>query len=339
MKTSIADARVEQRVAEIDQQVDDDIDRRENEDQTLHDRIVAAQDGIGGQAAEAGDVEDRFRDHHAAEQRGDADADDGDDRHRGILQRMANDDAPRRDALGGGSADVILGQHFEQARPGDAGEQRGIEHRQRQARKDEAVKAGQEARRKRHVALRRKPSQPQREDIDQQEGDDEDRRREAEHRESHDGPVEAAARLHRRDRPQRQGDEQRHDDRDQRKHRRRLDAKADQMRHRHVREHGAAEIAARDLACPVEHLLEKRPVQPELFADHRDLVSRGLVASDQHRGVAGRQAEEKEDEQRNEAEHRHSRGDAAQQIDHADAPTSARRNLRKATTSSSHALL
>src|SRR6266849_4746873 len=51
---SVPDARVEQRIAQIDQQIDQHIGGRENQDDALDDRVVAAQDGIDREPSEAG---------------------------------------------------------------------------------------------------------------------------------------------------------------------------------------------------------------------------------------------------------------------------------------------
>ena len=58
------------------------------------------QHGVDGQAPETRDVEDAFGDDDTADQQRDADADDGDDRHRRVAQRMAQDDPDLRQALG-----------------------------------------------------------------------------------------------------------------------------------------------------------------------------------------------------------------------------------------------
>ena len=54
----------------------------------MNDGIVARQDRIDDQAADAGNGKDAFGHDHAPQQQGDADADDGDDRHRGVGQRV-----------------------------------------------------------------------------------------------------------------------------------------------------------------------------------------------------------------------------------------------------------
>src|SRR3984893_9305241 len=59
---SISDARVNQRVAEFDQQVDQHRGGREDQDDPLDDRIIAPQDRVDGQPAEPGDREHRLGD-------------------------------------------------------------------------------------------------------------------------------------------------------------------------------------------------------------------------------------------------------------------------------------
>ena len=82
--------------------------RGEHQDQPLHDRIVALQHGIDGEAAEPRDVEHGLGDDDARDQQRDADADHRDDRHGGVLQRMQQQHAVGRQALGVGGADVVL---------------------------------------------------------------------------------------------------------------------------------------------------------------------------------------------------------------------------------------
>jgi len=73
---SVAYARVEDHVREIDQKVDPDVDEREEQDQALDGREVARQYRVDRKPAEAGYRIDRFGDDDAADQQGDADADD-----------------------------------------------------------------------------------------------------------------------------------------------------------------------------------------------------------------------------------------------------------------------
>src|SRR3546814_7949403 len=63
---SVADPRIEEGVADVDQEVDDDVAEAEKEDEPLDDRVVARQHRIQHQPPEAGNVVDTFRHHHAS---------------------------------------------------------------------------------------------------------------------------------------------------------------------------------------------------------------------------------------------------------------------------------
>src|SRR5687768_17277330 len=65
---SVADARVEVHVGEVHREVDEHVGAREDQDHALDDRVVAPQDGIHGEAADARDGEHGFGDDRAADQ-------------------------------------------------------------------------------------------------------------------------------------------------------------------------------------------------------------------------------------------------------------------------------
>src|SRR5262249_56920722 len=50
---SVADARIEEGVGDVNQEIDQHLGEREHQDQALHDRIVALQHRIDGEPAEA----------------------------------------------------------------------------------------------------------------------------------------------------------------------------------------------------------------------------------------------------------------------------------------------
>ncbi len=91
---------VEHRIEHVDHEIDDDIRAREHEDDALDHRIVAAQDRVDRQAAEAGDGEHALGDDDAADQQRDADADHRHDRNRGVAQRMPHQYAGGGEAFG-----------------------------------------------------------------------------------------------------------------------------------------------------------------------------------------------------------------------------------------------
>src|SRR6059036_3834486 len=90
--TAIAHARVEDAVQHIHEQVGEDHDDRDEHDEVLDDGIVAPEDRLDQEPRDAGQVEDGLRDHESADEKRELDADDGDDREQGILERVAPDD-------------------------------------------------------------------------------------------------------------------------------------------------------------------------------------------------------------------------------------------------------
>src|SRR3989442_276649 len=93
---SITYPRIEQHVRKIDRQIDQHVDRGKNQDHALDDGIVAAQDGVDGEAADAGQREHCLGDNGAADQQCDAHADDRHHGNRGVLERMADQHLLRR---------------------------------------------------------------------------------------------------------------------------------------------------------------------------------------------------------------------------------------------------
>ena len=73
---------------QVDQDVDEHEDRAGEDGDALDEREVALQHGVDGEQAEPGIVEDVLDDEHAAEQAADLDAEQVEQRHRGVAQRM-----------------------------------------------------------------------------------------------------------------------------------------------------------------------------------------------------------------------------------------------------------
>ena len=174
---SIPDARVEHGVEHVDHEIDDDIRAREHEDDALDHRIVAAQDRVDRQAAEARNREHALGDDDAADQQRDADADHRDDRDRGVAQRVPHQHVPGGEALGMRGADVVLAQRLQHRRARDARNQRHVGERERDARQDDVGQPRPEALGERRVALHRQPVELDREQPDQHVADDESRAR------------------------------------------------------------------------------------------------------------------------------------------------------------------
>src|SRR5262249_43373485 len=89
---AVAHARIDDRVADVDQRVDDDVAARNEQHRGLQHRIVAAKDRVDGVLAEAGYREDLLDDQRAAEQLAGLGTDQRQHRDEGVLQRV-----PRKD--------------------------------------------------------------------------------------------------------------------------------------------------------------------------------------------------------------------------------------------------
>src|SRR6266511_1625003 len=129
---AIAHPRVQEAIEEVYGQVGEDDDGGDEHDQVLDDRIIARQDGLDQIIGYPRQVEHPLGDDQPADQERELDADDGDHRQHGVLERVAPEHDPAALAFGPRRADVVLPQHLEQRRAGEARDQRGgsIAHRQ-----------------------------------------------------------------------------------------------------------------------------------------------------------------------------------------------------------------
>src|SRR5262245_22506381 len=65
---SVANPRIEDRVEEVDGEVDEDVHGRDDQHHALDDRVVSPQDGVDRQAADPGDGEDALGDDRPADE-------------------------------------------------------------------------------------------------------------------------------------------------------------------------------------------------------------------------------------------------------------------------------
>src|SRR5690625_1922028 len=121
----IANPRVDGGVKQVDKQVGDDEQHGGVDDERQHDRQVAVQERHKAVAAHAGNVEYELRKIGAVNERGQVEADDGDDGNHDVAHRVLPGDCPLLHALGAGRADVVLADCFKERRAGDAGDERG----------------------------------------------------------------------------------------------------------------------------------------------------------------------------------------------------------------------
>src|SRR3954452_11143302 len=108
-----ADARVEDRIQEVHREVDDDVADRRDQDDALDDRVVAREDGVERELAEAGQDEDLLGHHRAGDQQAELEAEDRHDRQEAVAQRVAADDLALAEPLRPCGADVVRIQRLE----------------------------------------------------------------------------------------------------------------------------------------------------------------------------------------------------------------------------------
>src|SRR5262249_3444977 len=124
---SVFDARIEVRIEDVDEEVDHDEGEGDGEDGALDHRVVAALDGIQGEATDTGPGEDEFDDDDPSEHEGELQTEDGDGRDHRVFQGVEGNDATLVDAFGAGGADVVLVEDLQHRGAEEAGEDGGVD--------------------------------------------------------------------------------------------------------------------------------------------------------------------------------------------------------------------
>ena len=154
-----ADARVEPSIEQVDHKIDEDEGHGNQQHETLDEREVAAGGRVDEELADAVDVEDLLGDDEAADQEGELEADDGDDRQHGIAHGVAARDDAAEDALRARRADVVLTHDFEQGRAHHARRDGRVAVADRQRRPEERGEIGPRVLEDRDIADLRQPSE------------------------------------------------------------------------------------------------------------------------------------------------------------------------------------
>src|SRR3954452_14866171 len=140
--SGIADARVDERVENVDDQVGDDDEEGADQHRALDHREVAVLDRVVREAADPRDVEHALGEDRAAEEHADVDPGRGNERRDGAPHAVAQHDAPLAQALRARGADVVLGHRLDQVAAQeprvDRSERRG-EHEPRQYQRPEPL--------------------------------------------------------------------------------------------------------------------------------------------------------------------------------------------------------
>src|SRR5947208_5273653 len=310
--TTVVSATLHPRVDQPVEQIDDQV-REEHEDggeqhRAGHQRDVEAEDGLHGEAPEAGPVEDRLGEDEAAHQRRDVEAEDRHDRDERIPQRVDEVQPFGRRALRAGGADVVARDRRGDVRVHESRVEEELHDRERRGRQDEVPDAS--------VATQRQQPEPIAELVDQQVPEPERRERETHERRQQDRHVDrrAAARCRRDsdDEAEKEADSETRD----REQRRRADPCEDHVGDppsRHVR---AAEVRVRQLPDVASVLHDERVVEAEVLADRRERLRVRLRAGDRHRRIRGHDSHEHEDDERGAEERTEGTQDPAGEIGH-----------------------
>src|SRR3990170_505171 len=119
-----ADAGIEVRIREVNQQVDDDVDHGDEQHCTLHEREVLVRNRVDEQLADAGPREHRLGNHSPGQQRTELQPHDGNHGDEGVLQHVPADDQGFTQTLRPCRSDKRLPQHLDHTRPDQPRERR-----------------------------------------------------------------------------------------------------------------------------------------------------------------------------------------------------------------------
>src|SRR5262249_2406488 len=138
-RRSVFDTRIEVRVEDVDEEVDEDEGEGDGEDGALDHRVVAALDGVEGEAADPGPGEDVLDDDDTTEHEGELQPEDGDGRDHRVFEGVDRHDAALVDAFGAGGADVVLVEDLQHRGAEESGEDGGVDDADGEGGQDEML--------------------------------------------------------------------------------------------------------------------------------------------------------------------------------------------------------
>src|SRR5262245_21168334 len=133
------DPRVQHDVQEVDDEVDDHEEERDHEDEALQLHVLARADGEEDLASHPGHLEDDLHDNRATDQRPEVQARDREQREARRPQRVPEQDATVRDALGPGHGDEVLLQRLDHVAAQEPHVDRHLPDRERDDRQDHVL--------------------------------------------------------------------------------------------------------------------------------------------------------------------------------------------------------
>ena len=155
-----------------------------------HHRDVGVLHRLDEHEAHAGPLEHRLGDDGEGDDGAELQADDGDDRHQRVLERVAEVDGALGQPARAGELDVVGAQHLQHLGAHQARHQRHLEQPERDRRQDQRLEArgreepGAPEAEAHHLAAPERGQQvePDGEDVDEQDADQEGRQRDADER-------------------------------------------------------------------------------------------------------------------------------------------------------------
>src|SRR5712692_3481971 len=289
----IADPRVDDRVEDVHEKVDDDDHRAAQEHDGLDDGEIPEGDPLVEQAADAGPGEDGLDDDRDVDHEDEVDPRERQHGDQRVLERVLGDDERLRQPLDARELHVLRAEDLEHGRA----RQPHVRGREVPAQRER----GHEHVRGRARARGRQPAEVHGEEEDHEEPDPEGREREPEEREELARAVPPAVHPHRRDDARRDPDHEREEHRDRREQEGVGQARAVELEDVGPVVERLAEVAASEVGEEAPVLHPERLVEAELLPDRRQVVGARPGLGEEHGRVAG-DAHEDEDRQREEEE-------------------------------------
>ena len=172
-------ARIDHRIGEVDKEVDGNDGGDQQHDDAFDDDQVALGDRLEDRPAETGQVEDVLDDDGTGEQEGELQTGNGEHGDHGVAQRMPPSTRGGQ-ALRTRRADVVLVEHLDQRRAGNAGQDRRLRQSECYGRQEQRFQCRPDTGTPARKASGRHQPQPDGKEVDQHQREPEVRHGDAE---------------------------------------------------------------------------------------------------------------------------------------------------------------
>src|SRR3990170_4947325 len=297
----IPDPRIETGAQEVRRKVHRHGGQGDDEDAPLDQRVVPRVDRLDQQAADPGPGEDRLRDDASSQHRAERQPQRRDDGDEGVAQRVEGDGGTVRQTARGRGRHVLLPEFLQQRRADHPRQQGGHSRPERDGGKHEVAP--------RAVPGHREESPLHREEQHEQRSEKEVGDGKGEHRRESREVVRGLPAPHRREHPERQGDEDRHGDGRRGEQDGGGDAAGDLPEDRLPAAERYPEVPARDPREKRGVLGKDRPGQTQLPAKFLLLCGDRALPEHDLDGIPRKQVDQQEDDR----DHPEHHGDGAQE--------------------------